>query len=303
MSWRATCADRIDFLASQPADSVDLVFGSPPYERARTYGIDFSLSGQDWVDWMVETYRASLRVCRGLVAFVVQGQTRGYRWSAVPALLMADLHRAGIALRNPPIFHRVGISGSGGPDWLRGDSEFIVCATPGGRLPWSDNTACGTPPKWRPGGAMSYRHQDGQRKNARGYSGGGRRCVRGKKNGDTHTEKSYRPPAIANPGNVLHYNVGGGRMGHNLAHENEAPFPLGLAEFFVRSFCPAGGTVCDPFLGSGTTAHAAIVHGRNFIGCDIRQSQVALAVKRLKSIEKERNQLCQKPKSVAAASA
>ena len=38
-------------------DSVDLVFGSPPYEDARTYGIDFKLKGQDWVDWMVEVYR------------------------------------------------------------------------------------------------------------------------------------------------------------------------------------------------------------------------------------------------------
>ena len=46
------CADRLDFLRSLPADSVDLVFGSPPYEAARTYGIDFALRGQEWVDWM-----------------------------------------------------------------------------------------------------------------------------------------------------------------------------------------------------------------------------------------------------------
>jgi hypothetical protein len=60
-------------------DSVDLVFGSPPYEDARTYGIDFKLKGQDWVDWMVDVYRASLRVSKGLVAFVVQGKTRKFR--------------------------------------------------------------------------------------------------------------------------------------------------------------------------------------------------------------------------------
>ena len=26
-----------------------------------------------------------------------------------------------------------------------------------GKLPWSDNTACGHPPKWAPGGEMSHR--------------------------------------------------------------------------------------------------------------------------------------------------
>ena len=55
---------------------------------------------------------------------MVAGQTRNYRWSAGPALLMAELHRAGLSLRNPPIFSRVGIPGSGGPDWLRAHVRF-----------------------------------------------------------------------------------------------------------------------------------------------------------------------------------
>ncbi len=101
------------------ADSVDLVFTSPPYEAARTYGVGFNLRGQQFVDWCVERYLECVRVCKGLVAWVIEGQTRQFRWSATPALLMADLHRAGVRLRKPPAFHRVGIPGSGGPDWLR----------------------------------------------------------------------------------------------------------------------------------------------------------------------------------------
>jgi hypothetical protein len=31
-------------------DSVDLIFGSPPYEAARKYGeLDFRLQGEEWV--------------------------------------------------------------------------------------------------------------------------------------------------------------------------------------------------------------------------------------------------------------
>jgi hypothetical protein len=307
LSYSVVQADRLDFFRSLEADSVDLVFGSPPYEKARTYGIDFALKGQAWVDWMVETWVEASRVCRGVVAFVLEGQTKDYRWSAVPALLMADLTRKGFNLRKPPVFHRVGIPGSGGKDWLRNDYEFIVCTTRPGKLPWADNTAMGHPPKWAPGGAMSNRLTSGERVNQWGRKGGkrsggntspngapeptgrpshvvvtkGRRITRGHKNGDTPNSDSYVPPVLANPGNVIHCKVGGNLLGSKLAHENEAPFPERLAEFFVLSFCPPGGLVADCFSGSGTTGAAAVKHHRRFAGCDVRPSQVELSLKRV----------------------
>lgn len=295
--------DNLDLLRAMPSASVDLVFTSPPYEAARTYGIGFNLRGQAWVDWAVERFVECLRVCRGMVAWNVEGQTRDYRYSATPALFMADLHRRGVHLRKPPIFHRVGIPGSGGPDWLRNDYEFIVCGTNGGKLPWSDNTAMGHPPKWAPGGAMSHMLTDGSRVNQWGGSGGpkgmGNRNANGtvdKKFRPSHRQhatscadgsdeiQNYAPPAIANPGNVIKLNVGGGHLGWDRAHENEAPFPEALAEFFVRSFCPPGGTVLDPHCGSGTTCAVALKLGRNAIGIDVRESQVELTKRRIAGI-------------------
>ena len=72
-------------------------------------------------------------------------------------------------------------------------------------------------------------------------------------------------------------------MGDALAHDNEAPFPEALAEFFIRSFCPPDGFVLDPFMGSGTTIAVALRHGRKAVGIDIRASQVELARKRVMS--------------------
>lgn len=89
------------------------------------------------------------------------------------------------------------------------------------------------------------------------------------------------PPERANPGNIIRCNVGGGRMGSLLAHENEAPFPEELVEFFVRSFCPPGGVVLDPFSGSGTTAAVAMAHGRQAIAIDARESQIDICRRRL----------------------
>ncbi len=301
--WEVIEGDCLERLALLPTDAVDLVFGSPPYEAARTYGIDFALTGEEWVAWIVRVIQASLRVCRGLVAFVVEGQTRNYRWSAVPVLLMADLHRAGVHLRKPPVYKRVGIPGSGGPDWLRNDYEFIVCATRGGKLPWSDNTACGHPPRWAPGGEMSNRLSDGTRVNQWGghaRSSSQRKAdgshqppgrpshafvkkgaVSGYQNGDTAQDGVYVPPTLANPGNVIDCKAGGGQMGNRLCHENEAPFPESLAEVFVRSFCPPGGIVCDPFSGSGTTGAVAVRWNRRFLGFDLRASQVELSQRRI----------------------
>lgn len=264
--------DCLDVMKSMGDNSVDLVFCSPPYEDARTYGVGFKLKGQAWVDWAVERYIECNRICSGLVAWVVEGKTRNYRYSATPALLMADLHRAGIKLRKPPVFHRVGIPGSGGPDWLRNDYEFIVCSSKG-RLPWSDNTAMGKPPVWSPGGAPSHRMANGRRVHTKADA-----------NGNRH---GYNPPKIANPGNVVTCKVGGGLMGSPLAHENEAPFPESLVEFFVKSFCRPGGVVMDCFCGSGTTLAVAQRLGRDSIGVEVRDSQVELTSRRVESVRKD----------------
>ena len=121
---------------------------------------------------------------------------------------------------------------------------------------------------------MFYRTADGQRRNA--------------KTGKRLSRNNGRP-AIANPGNVIKCNVGGGLMGSRLSHSNEAPFPESLAEFFVRSFCPPGGVVLDPFVGSGTTGAVAVKTGRKFIGIDLRQSQIALSYRRLSEARQQMN--------------
>jgi ParB-like chromosome segregation protein Spo0J len=57
---------------------------------------------------------------------------------------------------------------------------------------------------------------------------------------------------------------------------------------FVRlvEMCSApGDLVCDPFLGSGTTAVAAIGAGRCFVGADIDPAAIALTTSRLASLE------------------
>lgn len=272
-------ADAIDFLRAQPADSVDLIFGSPPYEEARLYlekGVNLGVARktEDWVAWMVHVYTECQRVCRGLVAFVVAGQTSDFRWSAGPALLAADLHRAGFNLRNPPLYVREGIPGSGSVDWFKSKYEWIICTSRPGKLPWSNNTACGEKPIYDRGGKMANRLKDGKR----AFTGQTHRGSNGKRRSPNEVDLGRPLPDLANPGNLIDC---GANTHFGMGNDSEAPFPEMLPEFFILSCCPENGIVCDPFSGSGTTAAVSVRHGRNFIGCDLRQSQVELGMKRV----------------------
>ena len=77
--------DCLEFMADTPDDSFDLTITSPPYEDVRSYGIDFRLKGDEWVEWSVKRFVECVRITRGLVAWVVEGKTRQFRWSATPA--------------------------------------------------------------------------------------------------------------------------------------------------------------------------------------------------------------------------
>ena len=62
-----------------------------------------------------------------------------------------------------------------------------------------------------------------------------------------------------------------GNDGPRLKHAHPATMPDRLAEDLIRCFCPPGGVVLDPFMGSGTTARAAIRLGRRWLGCEVSE--------------------------------
>lgn len=127
-------------------------------------------------------------------------------------------------------------------------------------LPYWHPMAIGTLLKHKNGGDFRQRGKDGKRR----------------KGGDYPKHKIRKRPS-----NVFRVTIGGGHMGHKLAHENEAPFPEKIVEPFVKTLCPPGRTVLDPFMGSGTTLAVAIANGRKAIGIDVRESQCELTAQRL----------------------
>ncbi len=311
--WAAETADCIPWMNRLPEGCVDLVFFSPPYEDCRTYETGFKLKGQEWVDWMRAVVNCAARISSGLVAVNMSCKVRNFRYSAAVEWLVTDLTRLDGLVCWPSPYAWVkmedrddalpnGIPGSGGRTCQRRDWEPIYCFARPESVPlrWTDNLAFGPrTSRGSYGGEFSNRDQSGRRanegeeyqavqqalptfQNARdGSVKGGHRRVR---------------PEVSNPGNtiwtgeedsVIRVPVGGGKLGHALAHKSHAPMPLGVAERFVKWFCRPDGVVLDPTMGSATTGHAALKYGRRFIGCDVwgGEGGTKTAIERLKQVE------------------
>jgi len=71
------------------------------------------------------------------------------------------------------------------------------------------------------------------------------------------------------------------RIGH------PAPFPEELPNRLIQLYSFTNDIILDPFMGSGTTAIAAIKTRRNYVGYDISEEYIKLANKRIKLIHQE----------------
>jgi DNA modification methylase len=60
-----------------------------------------------------------------------------------------------------------------------------------------------------------------------------------------------------------------------------AVMPAALVEPCIKAGCPEGGTVLDPFAGSGTTLAVAAELGRSGIGCELNPEYIELAEQRI----------------------
>jgi len=75
----------------------------------------------------------------------------------------------------------------------------------------------------------------------------------------------------------------------NEARQNFHPTvkPLALMRYLVKMITPPNGTVLDPFLGSGSTAVAAILEGFDWIGCEMTEDYWPIIEARVQWAERQ----------------
>jgi len=86
--------------------------------------------------------------------------------------------------------------------------------------------------------------------------------------------------------NIFSYNVGTSSAKDKIAFEHPAIFPEQLALDQISTWTNEGELVYDCFMGSGTTAKAAQMLGRRWLGSEISEDYVQIAEKRLEPYRK-----------------
>lgn len=73
--------------------------------------------------------------------------------------------------------------------------------------------------------------------------------------------------------------------GRDTQYRNTHPTvkPTDLMRYLVRLYTPVGGTVLDPFTGSGSTGRAAVLEGLSFVGCEMTAEYIPIALARIEA--------------------
>ena len=72
----------------------------------------------------------------------------------------------------------------------------------------------------------------------------------------------------------------------NSSKNHSAMFPIELPTWFIRLFTKENDIILDPFIGSGTTAVAAILNSRQYIGIEMKKEYYKEAIKNIQEIKK-----------------
>ena len=248
------CGDNLEILPKIPDNSIDLMLCSPPYDQIREYGgftVDLHKVGE-------ECHRV---LKDGSVAvMVIADQRKDHRQSLTSFKTAVDwCENIGFGLNYHIIYHKNGRPGLI-PTGFRQDHENIFIFIKGDKPAVFDKTHMREVIKWK----------GRQRFNKRDKEGGYLKSIK-------HITNDYKER-----GSVWFYTAGGRPGEAKKVHP--AVFPDALAEDIIRCYSKEGGTVLDPFLGSGTTAAMAKKTGRKYIGIDIEPEYCRLARERVEHI-------------------
>jgi len=249
------CGDAVGELKKFPNNSIDLVVTSPPYDGIRKYnGFNFDLH---------TTGKEIYRVLKegGMAAMVIQDQTKNFGKSLTSFRTIVDwVDNIGFKLFETVIYRKYGAEGAWWNKRFRVDHEYMPIFLKGERPQYFNKEPLKIPSKH--GGKT--------------MTGGGTRLT----NGIRIATRSITINPMKCRGTIWEYMTAGD--GTRLKHQHPATFPDRLPYDFIQCFCPPKGIVLDPFVGSGTTALAAIQLERNYIGIDISKDYCELSKKRLR---------------------
>jgi site-specific DNA-methyltransferase (adenine-specific) len=249
------CGDNIQILKGLDDNCIDLTVTSPPYDKLRQYnGFSFDLDG---------IIKELLRVTKpgGVVVWVVGDETKDGNESGSSFEQALKFKELGWNLHDTMIFQKNQYP----PNCMSQKRyaqvfEYMFVFSKGkvntfNRIMRPNKTA--------------------------GLSSGKPRTFPQRNNIDKSygTNKSKITAKESVREAIWKYNVG--KASGDISYKHPAVFPESLAHDHIISWSNEGDVVLDPFVGSGTTCKVAKQLNRNYIGIDISQEYIDIAIQRL----------------------
>jgi len=231
-----------------PDEFVDLVVTSPPYDNLRTYnGYSFDFDA---------VVKELFRVMKdgGVVVWIVGDATVNGSETGTSFRQALGFMDAGFRLHDTMIWEKTGRLPT--QDRYYAIFEYMFIFSKG--KPKAMNFIC------------DHVNQNSGQVRAKDNT-----INRGKRLAGTGT---FVTKALSRRPNIWKVHNSGNKSGH------PAVFPEQLALDHVFSWSNVGDVVYDPFMGSGTTAVAALKLGRLFVGSEISDEYVEIAKRRLSEI-------------------
>jgi len=255
-------------LSSLPDDSIDLIFTSPPYadQRKNTYG---GVPPDEYVNWFIPKAEQFWRVLKPTGTFILNIKERvvdGERHTYVIDLIL-KMRQKGWLWTEEFIWHKKNSYPGKWPNRFRDNWERLIQFNKTKKFFMNQEAVMVPIGDWAKDRLANLSETDKSRDESKVGSGFGKNV----------SNWLYRNKVY--PTNVIHMATECSNRNHS------AVFPVELPKWFIRLFTHPEDIVLDPFIGSGTTAIAAIELNRKYVGIDINPDYVDLSNKRTKEIQ------------------
>lgn len=248
-------------MAKMDNDFIDLTVTSPPYDNLRSYknSIDKKWGEYLWRAIIEELYRVTKP--GGVVVWVVGDAT--IDGSETGSSFKQALHaiQCGFKLHDTMIYQKNNFSNPSSNRYHQIFEYMFVFS------------------KGKPKTFNSIK--DRKNKYAGQVGSWGKNTVR-QKDGSMKENSKKIIKEFGQRYNVWQYKTSKNGQEDEIAYKHPAIFPIGLVRDHIKSWSNEGDLVYDPFMGSGTTACAAIDLKRNWIGSELSQTYITLSNKRIK---------------------
>ena len=245
------CQDNLKFMRKLDDESMHLIVTSPPYNLGKEYEEKRSLD--IYVEEQMACIAEAVRLLhpRGSICWQVGNHVHKGEIFPLDILLYPIFKKSGLQLRNRIVWtfgHGLHCQNR-----FSGRHETILWFTK------SDDYTFNLDPVRVPSKYPEKKH------------------FKGPKKGTISSN-----PLGKNPADV--WDIPNVKSNHVEKSDHPCQFPVGLVERLVLALTNKGDSVLDPYIGVGSSAIAALKHGRNAFGCDLDKNYVATAWERIHAL-------------------